>query len=114
MKQQILDAVNQIKASYLSHTPIVWLVTRDKEVASEIVYNFIVEHKGALFINEENQCKAFSNLAVAESIEEDNIYYSWVKEPNVLMDGRDNSQSVVLYKNLELFLNGYYNVIEVT
>lgn len=47
MTEQISHAVEAIKLAYLSHTPVVWLVTGDREVASEIVETFTVEHFGA-------------------------------------------------------------------
>ena len=40
MTEQVSHAVEAIKLAYLSHTPVVWLVTGDKEVASEIVKEF--------------------------------------------------------------------------
>ena len=47
MTEQVSHAVEAIKLAYLSHTPVVWLVTGDKEVASEIVEQFTIEHFGA-------------------------------------------------------------------
>ena len=47
MTEQVSHAVEAIKLAYLSHTPVVWLVTGDKEVASEIIEQFTIEHFGA-------------------------------------------------------------------
>ncbi len=47
MTEQVLKAVESIKLAYLSHEPIVWLVTGDKEVASKIVEKFTIEHFGS-------------------------------------------------------------------
>ena len=47
MTKQVSRAVEAIKLAYLSHSPVVWLVTGDKEVASDIVKVFVEEHFGS-------------------------------------------------------------------
>lgn len=47
MTKQVSRAVEAIKLAYLSHSPVVWLVTGDKEVASDIVKVFVEEHYGS-------------------------------------------------------------------
>lgn len=47
MNSQIFDTVEQIKLAYLSHTPVVWVVTSDKEIASQIAEQFVLEHLGS-------------------------------------------------------------------
>ena len=78
MRTQIANAVESIKLAYLSQSPIVWLVTGDKEVASEIVESFTIEHFGYFRSPETGNpviLKEFSDRSV--SAKEPLIHYLW-------------------------------------
>lgn len=82
MTEQISNAIDAIKLAYLSHTPVVWLVTGDKEVASKIVEEFIVEHYGSYMNSGQQYLQAFSGKA-ADFAKEPTIFYDWyVEESN--------------------------------
>lgn len=137
MTEQVSHAVEAIKLAYLSHTPVVWLVTGDKEVASEIVEQFTIEHFGAfrnpnilgrpVFLQQFTE-KAVERLSVDETLKyywdrplKDFIGRSNIKEfsssssdaankPSVFyLWHTDNSDNVM--KHIESFITVHANMI---
>lgn len=140
MTEQVSHAVEAIKLAYLSHTPVVWLVTGDKEVASEIVEQFTIEHFGAfrnpnilgrpVFLQQFTE-KAVERLSVDETLKyywdrplKDFIGRSNIKEfsssssdaankPSVFyLWHTDNSDNVI--KHIESFITVHANMIAET
>lgn len=68
MTEQISHAVESIKLAYLSHTSVVWLVTGEKEVASEIVEQFTIEHFGAFRNSDVLGCPVYLHQLTNKSI----------------------------------------------
>ena len=82
MTKQIFNAVEAIKLAYVSHTPIVWLVTDYKEVASQVAEQFVCEHLGSFrepapgLIKGPVQLKEFS---IKDRLNyTPDVYYKWV------------------------------------
>ena len=106
MRTQISNAVEAIKLAYLAHSPIVWLVTGDKEVASEIVHNFTIEHFGFFRSPDMGNpviLKEFTDRS--SSANEQLIHYAW----HGPLDTK-NDASVTLMKNLEKFMTVHLNI----
>ena len=102
---QIFNAVDAIKLAYLSRTPVVWLVTGDKEVASEIVKQFVADHYGAF-----RSCKlgcSSVNLKMFTKVSSDatssgpSVFYSWSSD----MERED------LMRSIENFVTVYENMV---
>lgn len=106
MRSQIVNAIEAVKLAYLSHSPIAWLVTGDKEVASEIVEHFTIEHYGDFRSNEMGNpvlLKEFSDRASATK--EPSIYYLW-QGP---FESEKDSMTTCL-KSLERFITSHLNI----
>jgi len=81
-------SVESIKLSYLSHTPIVWLVTPTIETANNIVVSFADEHFGGIRSNKnigkgEFVFKSLSawGASSASNHKSPCIYFEWIGEP---------------------------------
>ncbi len=104
MTQQIFQAVEAIKLAYLSHTPVVWLVTGDKEVASEVAEEFVKEHYGSF---RTSKSASRVNLETFEGHIKDRakptISYKWL--------GNDDEQSLkALNEAIEDFVTYYLHL----
>lgn len=104
MTQQIFQAVEAIKLAYLSHTPVVWLVTGDKEVASEVAEEFVKEHYGSF---RSSKPPVTVNLETFEGHIKDRtkptISYKWL--------GNDDEQSLkALNEAIEDFVTYYLHL----
>lgn len=111
MTQQICKAVEAIKLAYLSKTPIVWLVTGDKEVASAIVEQFVNEHCGSFRsekIGRPVNLKLFGNHATDQS-KESSVFYRWYP-PNAINDSKYGISSSSLEEAMENFISAYNNM----
>ena len=107
MRSQITNAVEAVKLAYLSHSPIAWLVTGDKEVASEIAESFTIEHYGYFRSNEMGNpvlLKEFSDRASLTT--EPSIYYLW-QGP---FDSEKDSMTNCL-KSIERFITSHLNIV---
>ena len=110
MTEQVSHAVEAIKLAYLSHTPVVWLITGDKEVASEIVKEFVEEHFGGFryvkdFGGIKRECvqenfKSFEDHS--KNCTEPSIFYHWSN------DDKDVQES--LCKRIENFISFYFHM----
>ena len=94
MTEQVSHAVEAIKLAYLSHTPVVWLVTGDKEVASDIVEQFTIEHYGE-FRSKKGQIsyvniEEFSQVSADASSMQPRIFYKWVGNDKDVMSSVEN------------------------
>lgn len=111
MTEQVSHAVEAIKLAYLSHTPVVWLVTGDKEVASEIVKEFVEEHFGGFryvkdFGGMKRECvqdnfKSFEDHS--KNCTEPSIFYQW-------SNGDKKTVLESLYKRIEGFIAFYFHM----
>lgn len=79
MRPQVNNAVEAIKLAYLSHAPIVWLVTNDKEVASEVAEAFTIDHFGAFRSSGTGRPVLLRDFAgnSASSITKPSVFYKW-------------------------------------
>lgn len=110
MTEQVSHAVEAIKLAYLSHTPVVWLVTGDKEVASEIVKEFVEEHFGGFryvkdFGGMKKECvqdnfKSFEDHS--KNCTEPSIFYQWSNDDKAVLES--------LYKRIEGFIAFYFHM----
>ena len=110
MTEQVSHAVEAIKLAYLSHTPVVWLVTGDKEVASEIVKEFVEEHFGGFryvkdFGGMKRECvqdnfKSFEDHS--KNCTEPSIFYQWFNDDKAVLES--------LYKRIDGFIAFYFHM----
>lgn len=108
MTEQICLAVEAIKLAYLSHTPVVWLVTGDKEIASEIVEKFTVEHFGTFRstkIPHVVLLKEFSDRS-SDSSTTPSIFYLWYSK-----NGSDDGTISSLMNSIEKFITCHSNMV---
>ncbi len=105
MTNNIFNAIEEIKIAYLSHTPIVWLVTSDKESADEIVVSFVTEHMGKF----KGDMGDGVNLKPLPDTFGENpfVYYHWFAP---LKDEGSNQSTTgsELRTKLERFINCFY------
>ena len=88
MRPQVDNAVEAIKLAYLSHVPVVWLVTNDKEVASEIVEAFVIEHFGSFRssgLEKKVLLRDFSGNS-ADTVKNPSVFYRWFSPYNYDME----------------------------
>lgn len=110
MTEQVSHAVEAIKLAYLSHTPVAWLVTGDKEVASEIVKEFVEEHFGGFrYVNDfggmevvcvQENFKSFEDHS--KDCTKPSIFYKWTNDDKNVLD--------TLYKRIEGFIAFYFHM----
>ena len=107
MTKQIFNAVEAIKLAYVSHTPIVWLVTDYKEVASQVAEQFVCEHLGSFrepapgLIKGPVQLKEFS---IKDRLNyTPDVYYKWVSPD----DTSYQRGSSLLMDDIEKFVSMY-------
>ena len=112
MTKQIFNAVEAIKLAYVSHTPVVWVVTDYKEVASQVAEQFVCEHFGAFReqvgnIVGEVLLKQFS--IKDKTSYTPTVYYKWVS-PN---DQPANGSSTLM-ADIESFVSMYEQMMSHT
>lgn len=104
MIDQVSHSVEAIKLAYLSRTPIVWLVTGDKEVASDIVKEFVSDHLGSFRTKFPVQVQP--NFMPFESSSKDctkpSIFYQWVNNDKALLHS--------VSENIEEYLTYYFHM----
>ena len=108
MTEQVSHAVEAIKLAYLSHTPVVWLVTGDKEVASEIVEQFTIEHFGAFRSAKMPHAvllKEFSERA-SDSSTTPSVFYLWHSK-----NGSDDGTTSTVMNSIEKFITSHLNMV---
>ena len=107
MTKQIFNAVEAIKLAYVSHTPVVWLVTDYKEVASQVAEQFVCEHLGSFrepapgLIKGPVQLREFCIKDRLNYTPE--IYYKWVSPD----DTSYQKSSSLLMDDIEKFVSMY-------
>lgn len=124
--------VEAIKLAFLSHTPIVWLVCNEKEVANEIIIEFCKEHRGEFYTESKDaiskntniytKVEKLSNLltspiqelaknaqALRTLFKDRVICFNWFNgaEKN---SQEYNSNTEALYKPLDIFLSIYLQI----
>lgn len=112
MTEQISQAVEAIKLAYLSHTPVVWLVTGDKEVASEIVEEFTCEHFGAFRSPKMPHAvflKEFSDRS-SDSAQTPSVFYLWHSVNCSKNESEKNEKVPSLMSSIEKFITCYANL----
>lgn len=110
MTRNIKRAVEDIKSAYLSHVPVAWLVTPDKEVADEIVTSFIVEHMGALTKPNASMPKHPGDLIRFLSADPGagpGVYFQWYSPVKTNNENASSGLSDLSIR-LERFINGFY------
>lgn len=108
MTKQISHAVEAIKLAYLSHSPVVWLVTGDKEVASEIVEQFVIEHSGAFRSAKMPHVvllKEFSDRS-SDSSTTPSVFYLWHSK-----NGLDDAATSIVMNSIEKFVTSHLNMV---
>ena len=108
MTEQVSHAVEAIKLAYLSHTPVVWLVTGDKEVASEIVEQFTIEHFGTLRSTKMPHAvllKEFSDRS-SDSSTTPSVFYLWHSK-----NGSDDGTTSTVMNSIEKFITSHLNMV---
>ena len=108
MTEQVSHAVEAIKLAYLSHTPIVWLVTGDKEVASEIVEQFTIEHFGTFRSAKMPHAvllKEFSDRS-SDSSTTPSVFYLWHSK-----NGSDDGTTSTVMNSIEKFITSHLNMV---
>ena len=108
MTEQVSHAVEAIKLAYLSHTPVVWLVTGDKEVASEIVEQFTIEHFGTFRSTKMPHAvllKEFSDRS-SDSSTTSSVFYLWHSK-----NGSDDGTTSTVMNSIEKFITSHLNMV---
>lgn len=108
MTEQVSHAVEAIKLAYLSHTPVVWLVTGDKEVASEIVEQFTIEHFGTFRSAKMPHAvllKEFSDRS-SDSSTTPSVFYLWHSK-----NGSDDGTTLTVMNSIEKFITSHLNMV---
>ena len=108
MTEQVSHAVEAIKLAYLSHTPVVWLVTSDKEVASEIVEQFTIEHFGTFRSAKMPHAvllKEFSDRS-SDSSTTPSVFYLWHSK-----NGSDDGTTSTVMNSIEKFITSHLNMV---
>lgn len=108
MTEQVSHAVEAIKLAYLSHTPVVWLVTGDKEVASEIVEQFTIEHFGTFRSAKMPHAvllKEFSDRS-SDSSTTPSVFYLWHSK-----NGSDDGTTSTVMNGIEKFITSHLNMV---
>ena len=108
MTEQVSHAVEAIKLAYLSHTPVVWLVTGDKEVASEIVEQFTIEHFGTFRSTKMPHAvllKEFSDRS-SDSSTTPSVFYLWHSK-----NGSDDGTTSTVMNSIEKFITSHLNMV---
>lgn len=103
MRPQVNNAVEAIKLAYLSHAPIVWLVTNDKEVASEVAEAFTIDHFGAFRSSGTGRPVLLRDFAgnSASSIKKPSVFYKWYSASS------NESESTSLFEAIEKFVSAH-------
>lgn len=111
MTHGIKSAIENIKLAYLSHTPIVWLVTEDKEDADEIVRGFVSDHMGAFFkANGIGGCTECNLRSLGKNGgATPGVYYEWFAT-YAKSDSDSNSHIQDLAIKLERFVNCFLDL----
>lgn len=108
MTEQVSQAVEAIKLAYLSHTPVVWLVTGDKEVASEIVEQFTIEHFGTFRSTKMPHAvllKEFSDRS-SDAATTPSVFYLWHSGNN-----SNDAQTTSLMNSIDRFITSHLNMV---
>lgn len=105
MTRNIFNTIEEIKLAYISHTPIAWLVTPNKEVADEIVVSFVEEHMGC-FKGEFGDSVNLKELSSKGGINPF-VYYQWFA-PLSSENFNNSSKYFDLQTRLEYFINCFY------
>lgn len=108
MTEQVSHAVEAIKLAYLSHTPVVWLVTDDKEVASDIVEQFTIEHFGTFRSAKMPHAvllKEFSDRS-SDSCTTPSVFYLWYSK-----NSSDDGTTSTVMNGIEKFITSHLNMV---
>lgn len=108
MTEQVSHAVEAIKLAYLSHTPVVWLVTSDKEVASNIVERFTTEHFGSFRgekIPRAVLLKEFSDRS-SDAATTPSVFYLWHS-----INSSSYDKTASLMNSVEKFVTSHLNMV---
>lgn len=110
MRHFVTKCVEEIKTAMLSHTPIIWIVVREKEIADDIAHELMLQHFGgrAEFGNAYH-FKPIGSLdnSTLSALREPSIYFDWIDITNL---GDSNHPNLELNKSLSGFLNYFLNI----
>lgn len=108
--KHITKCVEEIKLAMISHTPIIWVVVREKEVADDIAHELMSQHFGgrAEFGNAYH-FKSIGSLdnSTISKLREPSIYFDWIDITNL---GDSNHPTLDLNKSLSCFLDYFLNI----
>lgn len=108
--KRIYQGVEQLKSTYLSRTPIAWIVVREKEVAQHIATEFATQHLGGRSkIGKDSPLKDISALqadVIKDKSKTPAVYFGWVDDlyRRLHMDDGRSIESL-LSTFLDFFLN---------
>ncbi len=77
------ECVQAVKLAYLSHVPIIWIVTSEKEFADSIAQRFSEEHFGEFIPGARSKLVKLSSFSASSKGTEPKISFDWVGSPNL-------------------------------
>jgi hypothetical protein len=100
--------VEAVKLAYLSHMPIIWIVTSEKEFADTVAQEFSKEHFGKFTPGEtERELDSLKDFQAAESGTVPKISFDWISKP---ISKENDGFGCDLFNDLEFVVNIQQNI----
>lgn len=109
---RIERCIAAIKGAYISHVPIVWLITNDKEEASKVAESFAIDHLGGMFDSDMFNAYRYSSIVAFDSKKKDLakesvVFFDWIGRP---FNENNATSNANVQSCLESFVNMFLNL----